>query len=116
VLIAFSVFGHDKIPTGVTMFVWGIAGFALIPGLQSRVLAAGQGSVLASTLNIAAFNVGIAAGSALGALLVDRGYLTSAPLVAAALAAVAVPISLGRFSRQTSASTADPLAVVNAAT
>jgi DHA1 family inner membrane transport protein len=116
VLIAFSVFGHDKIPTGVTVFVWGIAGFALIPGLQSRVLAAGQGSVLASTLNIAAFNVGIAAGSALGALLVDRGYLTSAPLVAAALAAVAVPISLGRFSRQTSASTADPLAVVNAAT
>jgi DHA1 family inner membrane transport protein len=100
VLIVFSALGHYKLATVLTVFVWGIPGFALIPALQSRVLAVtGQASVLASTLNIAAFNVGIAAGSALGALLVDLGYLSSAPLVAAALAAAAIPISLRRRPR-----------------
>jgi DHA1 family inner membrane transport protein len=78
-----------------TVFVWGIAGFALVPALQSRVLAiTGEASVLASTLNIAAFNVGIAAGSGLGAVLVDRGDLGVTPYVAAVIAAVAVPVSL----------------------
>jgi DHA1 family inner membrane transport protein len=95
VLVAFAVFGHSRPATVATVFVWGIAGFALVPALQSRVLAiTGETSVLASTLNIAAFNVGIAAGSGLGAVLVDGGHLAVTPYVAAAIAAVAVPVSL----------------------
>ncbi|GAA1824121.1 MFS transporter [Planosporangium flavigriseum] len=95
VLTAFAALGHHRIPTAVTVFIWGIAGFALIPACQSRVMAAGQGSVLASMFNIAAFNVGIASASALGALLVDHGHLGALPLVASALAAIAIPVSLG---------------------
>jgi DHA1 family inner membrane transport protein len=95
VLVGFAVLGHHRWATVGTVFVWGIAGFALVPALQSRVLAVtGEASVLASTLNIAAFNIGIAAGSGLGAVLVDRGHLAVTPFVAAAIAAVAVPVSL----------------------
>jgi DHA1 family inner membrane transport protein len=95
VLVAFGLLGHSRWATVGTVFVWGIAGFALVPALQSRVLAiTGEASVLASTLNIAAFNVGIAAGSGLGAVLVDRGDLGVTPYVAAVIAAVAVPVSL----------------------
>jgi DHA1 family inner membrane transport protein len=94
-LVAFAVLGHHRWATVGTVFVWGIAGFALVPALQSRVLTVtGEASVLASTLNIAAFNVGIAAGSGLGAVLVDAGHLAVTPFVAAAIAAVAVPVSL----------------------
>ena len=94
-LVAFAVLGHHRWATVGTVFVWGIAGFALVPALQSRVLAVtGEASVLASTLNIAAFNIGIAAGSGLGAVLVDRGHLAVTPFVGAAIAAVAVPVSL----------------------
>jgi DHA1 family inner membrane transport protein len=95
VLVVFALLAHHRWATVGTVFVWGIAGFALVPALQSRVLAVtGEASVLASTLNIAAFNVGIAAGSGLGAVLVDRGHLAVTPFVAAAIAAVAVPVSL----------------------
>jgi DHA1 family inner membrane transport protein len=95
VLLAFGTLGHSTWGTVGTVFGWGIAGFALVPALQSRVLAiTGEASVLASTLNIAAFNVGIAAGSGLGAVLVDGGHLAVTPYVAAAIAAVSVPVSL----------------------
>jgi DHA1 family inner membrane transport protein len=95
VLLVLGLFGHHRGATVGIVFVWGIAGFALVPALQSRVLAiTGESSVLASTLNIAAFNVGIAAGSGLGAVLVDGGHLAVTPFVAAAIAAVAVPVSL----------------------
>ncbi|HEY0485526.1 MAG TPA: MFS transporter [Mycobacteriales bacterium] len=94
-LVAFRLLDHHTWATVATVFVWGVAGFALVPALQSRVLSVtGETSVLASAANIAAFNVGIAAGSGLGALMVDRGHLAVTPVVAAAVAAVAVPLSL----------------------
>lgn len=57
----------------LSMLVWGLASFAAVPVLQKTVLVAAQqnpaGSPeLASGMNIAAFNVGIAAGSSLGGL------------------------------------------------
>lgn len=79
------------------LFAWGVAGFVLSPALQARVVgAAGPGNTLASSLNISAFNVGIAAGSLVGTAVVAGGGLASTPLVAAGLAAVAVaPAVLG---------------------
>jgi DHA1 family inner membrane transport protein len=91
VLVAFWVLDHSRTATIATVFVWGIAGFAIVPGLQARVLAvAGGASVLASVANIAAFNVGIASASAVGALMVEHGHLALTPLVAAAIAAVGI--------------------------
>src|SRR5258706_7567353 len=46
----------------LTVFVWGVAAFATVPGLQMRVVdQARESPMLASTLNIAAFNLGHAA-------------------------------------------------------
>ena len=79
------------------LFAWGVAGFVLSPALQARVVgAAGPGNTLASSLNISAFNVGIAAGSLVGTAVVADGGLASTPFVAAGLAAIAIaPALLG---------------------
>ncbi|MDB5068812.1 MAG: transporter [Chloroflexi bacterium] len=72
--------------TVALLFAWGATGFALVPALQARVVSiAGPGSMLASTLNIAAFNVGIAGGSAIGGAMVSAGGLRLTPLVGAAI-------------------------------
>ena len=53
----------------------GIAAFATVAPLQLRVLekAAGAGQNLASSLNIAAFNLGNALGAWVGGVVIDRG-------------------------------------------
>ncbi|WP_019399213.1 MFS transporter [Pseudoxanthomonas sp. GW2] len=53
----------------------GVAAFATVPPLQLRVLrhAAGAGQNLASSFNIAAFNLGNAAGAWLGGVAIERG-------------------------------------------
>lgn len=96
--------GGGSRPLMVVLLVcWGVAGFALVPTLQSRVVAiAGPASTLAATLNIAAFNIGITAGSALGGALVNAERLRAAPAVAAAvvLAAVIPAVLSGRAGRR----------------
>ena len=79
----------------VTVFVWGVAAFATVPGLQMRVVdLAGESPTLASTLNIAAFNLGNALGAWLGGRLIDAQLpLHVVPLGAAAMALVAIAIA-----------------------
>jgi DHA1 family inner membrane transport protein len=83
-------------PLTIALMVgWGACGFALVPLMQSRVVGlAGSGSALASTLNIAAFNIGTAAGAALGGALVATGQLRALPLVGAGLTAAAAALAL----------------------
>jgi MFS transporter, DHA1 family, inner membrane transport protein len=84
------------IPAIATVFVWGVAAFAAVPGLQMRVVAqAREAPTLASTLNIAAFNIGNAGGAWLGSALIDLAVpLRFIPLAAAAVAVVALAIAL----------------------
>ncbi len=79
----------------LTVFVWGVAAFATVPGLQMRVVdQARESPTLASTLNIAAFNLGNAGGAWLGGRLIDaRLPLHVVPLGAAAMALVAIAIA-----------------------
>jgi DHA1 family inner membrane transport protein len=79
----------------ITVFVWGVAAFATVPGLQMRVVdLARESPTLASTLNIAAFNLGNAGGAWLGGRLIDaRLPLHLVPLGAAAMALVAIAIA-----------------------
>jgi DHA1 family inner membrane transport protein len=79
----------------LTVFVWGVAAFATVPGLQMRVVdQARESPTLASTLNIAAFNLGNALGAWLGGRLLDAGLpLHIVPLGAAAMALVAIAIA-----------------------
>ncbi len=94
----------------LTVFVWGVAAFATVPGLQMRVVdQARESPMLASTLNIAAFNLGNAGGAWLGGRLIDAQLpLHVVPLGAAAMALVALAIAgagiaLGRMQGKTDA-------------
>jgi DHA1 family inner membrane transport protein len=79
----------------LTLFIWGVAAFATVPGLQMRVVdQARESPTLASTLNIAAFNLGNALGAWLGGRLIDAGLpLHIVPLGAAAMALAALAIA-----------------------
>jgi MFS transporter, DHA1 family, inner membrane transport protein len=75
----------------------GIAAFATVAPLQLRVLeaAGAEGRTLASSLNIAAFNLGNALGAWAGGLTIDHGLgLATLPLVAAAITAAGLLLAL----------------------
>ena len=95
VLAAFGVGGSTPWSAVVLLVLWGLTGFALPPLLQARVIeVAGAGSTLASTLNVASFNVGIAVGSIVGTALVDADHLGWTPAVAAIGTSLAVPLAI----------------------
>ena len=86
-------------PFGAAVFigVLGIAAFAVVAPMQMRVLdkAAGAGQNLASSLNIAAFNLGNALGAWAGGVTVDRGPgLVALGLVAALITVSGLAVTL----------------------
>ncbi len=93
---------HSQAGAVVAAFVLGAAAFATVAPLQMWVLqqAGGAGQGLASSLNIAAFNLGNALGAWLGGLVITQGLGLGAippvaalvPLVALGLAAFAVKL------------------------
>ncbi|MDM0057511.1 MFS transporter [Variovorax fucosicus] len=75
VLGAMDLVIRMPVPTMVFIVLLGIASFATVAPLQLRVLekAAGAGQNLASSLNIAAFNLGNALGAWVGGMVIERG-------------------------------------------
>jgi DHA1 family inner membrane transport protein len=97
VLLGLSAVLSVKIPTIALILLLGIAAFATVAPLQLRVLeAAGpSGRTLASSLNIAAFNLGNALGAWAGGVTIDRGFgLSALPLVAAGITAIGLVLAL----------------------
>lgn len=97
VLLGLSAVLSVKIPTIALILLLGIAAFATVAPLQLRVLeAAGAGGrTLASSLNIAAFNLGNALGAWVGGVAIDRGLgLSVLPLVAAGITAIGLALAL----------------------
>lgn len=96
VMIIFSQTMHARLPAAITLFVWGVAAFAAIPGLQMQVmLQADEAPNLAATLNIGAFNVGNALGAWLGGAALVRGArLDQLPYVSAIMTLGAIAIVL----------------------
>jgi MFS transporter, DHA1 family, inner membrane transport protein len=73
--------------TSLFLFCWGIAAFATIAPLQTRVvLSSPRSPALASSLNIAAFNLGNAGGAFIGGALIKQGF--GYPVLAVAGAAM----------------------------
>ncbi|WP_459615905.1 MFS transporter [Bordetella sp. 2513F-2] len=101
VLVLFSFTVHDRTWAVITVAVLGAAAFATVPPLQMRVLEqAGGAPNLASAFNIAAFNLGNAAGAWLGGLTIDHGPgLAATPLVAAAVTGAGLLVALYSWSR-----------------
>jgi len=87
--------------TEITLFLWAIATFSIIPGLQINVVRHGKDAPnLVSTLNISAFNIGNAFGAWAGGVVIKGGYgLTSVPIVAAVLAVAGLLLCLFTFRR-----------------
>jgi MFS transporter, DHA1 family, inner membrane transport protein len=85
-------------PMGATAAVaaWGLVQFACAPSLQMRVVdGARDAPNLASTLNQSAFNLGNAVGAWIGAQSLELGLpYDHLPLISAALASVAVLVTL----------------------
>ena len=97
VLVALTAVVSIKALAVVLLFVLGIAAFATVAPLQLRVLeAAGvEGRTLASSLNLAAFNLGTALGAWAGGVTIDRGLgLGALPLVAAVITAIGLVLAL----------------------
>ena len=95
-----AAFGNQTAAVVLTGLL-GVAGFATVPPLQSWVLskAVGAGESLASSLNIAAFNLGNALGAWAGGLAISRGPgLENLPLVAAGFPLLAIVVALTSFA------------------
>ncbi|MDD1015322.1 MFS transporter [Pseudomonas rubra] len=89
------------IPAEITLFLWATAAFAAVPALQVNVVTFGKAAPnLVSTLNIGAFNLGNALGAWVGGTVIAQGLgLTRVPLAAAALAVLALIVTLITFSQ-----------------
>jgi DHA1 family inner membrane transport protein len=89
IMLAFAWTMHDTTAAVITVFIWGIAAFATVPPLQMRVVQqAGDGPHLASTLNIAAFNLGNAIGAFIGGSMIGLGFGLPAVSIAGAVVTV----------------------------
>jgi DHA1 family inner membrane transport protein len=86
----------SAVAAGPLIFLWGVASFALVPPLQTRVVLEGaEAPNLASAMNIGAFNLGNAIGAALGGAVIDAGLgypAVSLAGVAMALAGLALAL------------------------
>ncbi|GAB2649297.1 MFS transporter [Vibrio panuliri] len=84
VLFVFGFTAHNPYAAILTILVWGAFAFGNVPGLQVYVVNLAekytpQAVDVASGLNIAAFNVGIALGSWGGGMIVESSGVTSTP-------------------------------------
>jgi predicted MFS family arabinose efflux permease len=110
VLLVLQFTAANKIAVLVTVLAWGAVAFGNVPGLQVYVVQrasrdAPQAVDVASGLNIAAFNVGIALGAWGGGLIVDRVGLMATPWIGAlvVLGALALTTLAGRLDRRDAA-------------
>ncbi|CAH1523680.1 Uncharacterized MFS-type transporter YtbD [Vibrio owensii] len=86
ILFVLNFTAYNPIAAVITILVWGAFAFGNVPGLQVYVVKLAEKYTpnavdVASGLNIAAFNVGIALGSWSGGLIVERAGLMNTPWV-----------------------------------
>lgn len=96
VLTVFTLTMRTPLPAVVTIFVWGVLAFAIVPPLQVLVVErASAAPNLASTLNQGAFNLGNAGGAWFGGMAIGAGFqLTTLPYVGVVLVALALGLTL----------------------
>ncbi|MDP2573483.1 MFS transporter [Vibrio penaeicida] len=101
ILVVFNFTAVNPIAATATILIWGAFAFGNVPGLQVYVVNLAEKHTpdavdVASGLNIAAFNVGIALGAWGGGLIVAEAGLMHTPWVGAVI--VVIAIALTRFS------------------
>jgi len=98
VLIVFNFTAVNPIAAVATILVWGAFAFGNVPGLQVYVVKLAEKFTpdavdVASGLNIAAFNVGIALGSWGGGMIVSEMGLMHTPWIGAVIVIVALVLT-----------------------
>ncbi|GAA5157166.1 MFS transporter [Pseudonocardia eucalypti] len=94
--------GRHPVPAAVTVFLLGAVGFAVIPGMQARVLsAAAEAPTLAIAVNASAYQVAAAFAGWLGGRVIDAAGVRPIYLVAAAVTAAGFMLAVysGRRTR-----------------
>lgn len=82
---------ENKILSVINIFLWGIAAFGIMPGIQLRIMnLAHKAPLLATTSSHSALNLGNAAGAYLGGLTINTLGLSFIPWLAAGLALLAL--------------------------
>jgi len=100
VLLTFSFTVHFTIPAIITLFIMGGLSFATVPALQLYVVQIAErsspGTVdVASALNVAAFNIGIAIGAWIGGKVVISSLgLSATPWIGAIFLAAAIVLTV----------------------
>ncbi|WP_420488754.1 MFS transporter [Paenibacillus caui] len=90
ILAVLSLMLPNPVLAVITVFVWGVAAFGIMPGVQVRILnLAHEAPLLASTSAHSALNLGNAAGAFLGGRIIVYAGLPSVPLLASGLAVLA---------------------------
>lgn len=103
-ILSFTVF--NQITAVITLFAMGILAFSNVPGLQLYVVQMAEKYLpgtedVASALNIAAFNIGIAIGAFIGGHIVESSLgIESTPWVGAILVAIGFLVTLISFKRE----------------
>jgi predicted MFS family arabinose efflux permease len=107
ILFALTFTMHNKIAAVITVLVWGGFAFGSVPGLQVYVVQLAEKYTpnavdVASGLNIAAFNIGIALGSIVGGSIVDGFQLSDTAWIGASITLLALAATRysGRLDRQ----------------
>lgn len=98
VLLAFTFTAQNPITAVLTVLIWGAFAFGNVPGLQVYVVQLAEKYTpnavdVASGLNIAAFNVGIAIGSIVGGLIVEDMSLMDTPWIGAIIVVFAIVLT-----------------------
>ena len=100
VLVEFPPTGMTIVIAALTTLVWGVASWAFVPPQQEQLVSAEPDrSAVALSLNLFAFQAGIAIGGGLGGAVFAGGNLRALPYVGAAFTAVALVAALA-FDRQ----------------
>ncbi|OPA79216.1 MFS transporter [Paenibacillus selenitireducens] len=98
ILTLFTFTVHSPVASVITIFLWGAASFAVMPGLQVRVMSLAQDApALASTSSHSAGNLGNAAGAFIGGWVITHLSITSLPWVGAVLVGLGLAIGVASY-------------------
>ena len=98
ILTIFTFPVHHPIAAVLTIFLWGVASFAVMPGLQVRIMSlAKTAPALASTSSHSAGNLGNAVGAFIGGWVITHLGITALPWVGALLVGMGLLIAIACY-------------------
>lgn len=98
ILTIFTVTVYHPLAAVITVFLWGTAAFAVMPGLQVRIMSLAEDApALASTSNHSAGNLGNAAGAFIGGWVITHLSLNALPWVGALLVGLGLVLGIACY-------------------